>query len=186
MLISELQEEGYAELLALWLNTDSERPDAERGQALLDHLLFDDGGASVWHIVPPTGVFVLTKVVPGFAANITPIALYTVDAETAKAELRSVMREYDLRRIQCLVPAPVHAVRKNLKQIGFAEEGTLRDGTIYNDFYADAVVMGLHRSEVEAETPLPTAGKAGSDVGKKRRRRRRRSRRKKRERKDNA
>jgi len=179
MKLTELNDQDYSELARLWTNTDPERPDMERGIELLDYMLFDDGGASVWHIVPPTGVFVISSIVPGFAANFTPVALYTVDAETAKAELRSVMREYDLRRLTAFVPAPIHAVRRNLSQIGFAEEGVMRDGTIYNSIYTDVVVMGLHRSEVEHEKPLPTAGEAARDIGKKRRRRRRRSRRKK-------
>lgn len=179
MKLTELNQEMYEELKQLWTNTDPERPDMERGKELLDHMLFDDGGASIWYIVPPSGVFIITNINPGFGANITPVALYAVDAETAKAELRSVMREYDLRRITANVPAPIHAVLRNLKQIGFAEEGILRDGTVYDSVFTNAVILGLHRSEVEAERPLPIAGDAGKDVGKKRRRRRRRSRRRK-------
>jgi hypothetical protein len=178
MKLTKLDQDTYLELSQLWENTDPERPDGERGAELLSHMLFDDGGASVWYVVPPSGVFVLTNIQPGFGANITPVALYTVDAETAKAELRSVMREYDLRRITAFVPAPILAVQKNLHQIGFAEEGRLRDGTTYDLDFTDLVVLGLHRSEVE-RIPLPIAGPAGQDVGKKRRRRRRRSRRKK-------
>lgn len=177
MRITQLDQETFLELRQLWLNTDPERPDTERGEGLLEYLLFDDGGASVWYVVPPSGVFVISNIRPGFAANFTPVALYTVDAEKAKAELRSVMREYDLRKLNAVVPAPVHAVAHNLRQIGFAEEGRLRDGVIYDTLFTDAVVLGLHRSEVENEKPTPIAGKAAKDVGKKRRRRRRRSRR---------
>jgi hypothetical protein len=172
-------QEIYHELSQLWSNTDPERPDYERGIELLDHMLFDDGGASVWYVVPPSGVFVLTDIKPGFGANFTPVALYTVDAETAKAELRSVMREYDLRRLTAFAPAPILAGQRNLHQLGFVEEGRLRDGTTYDSSFTDMVVLGLHRSSVEYEVPLPIAGPAGRDVGKKRRRRRRRSRRKK-------
>jgi hypothetical protein len=173
-----LNQEIYEEILHLWNNTDPERPDGERGQELLEHMLFDDGGASVWYIVPPSGVFAVTNLKPGFGANILPVALYTVDAETAKAELRSVMREYDLRRLTAFVPSPILAVQRNLKQIGFTEEGRLRDGTTYDFGFTDLVVFGLHRSDVE-QVALPIAGPAGRDVGKPRRRRRRRSRRKK-------
>ena len=179
MKLTQLNQETYNELEQLWNKTDPERPDMERGKELLDHMLFDDGGASIWYVVPPSGVFIITNIKPGFGANITPVALYTVDAEAAKAELRSVMREYDLRRITAIVPAPIHAVLRNLKQIGFAEEGILRDGTVYDSVFTNSVIFGLHRSEVEAEKPLPIAGDAGKDVGKKRRRRRRRSRRRK-------
>ncbi len=178
MKLTQIDQEIYTELLQLWTNTDPERPDIERGKEVLDHMLFDDGGASVWYIVPPTGMFIITNIEPGIGANITPIALYTVDAETAKAELRSVMREYDLRRITASIPAPIHSVQLNLLRIGFAREGALRDGTVYDKAFTDQVIFGLHRSEVEA-LPLPIAGPAGQDVGKKRRRRRRRSRRKK-------
>ena len=179
MKLTQINQEVYEELRQLWNNTDPERPDMERGRELLDHMLFDDGGASIWYIVPPTAVFIITNIVPGFGANITPVALYTVDAETAKAELRSVMREYDLRRITASVPAPILAVQRNLHQLGFTEEGRLRDGTTYDSDFTDQVILGLHRSEVE-RVPLPITGPAGKDVGKKRRRRRRRSRRKKR------
>jgi len=185
MKLTGLNQEIYEELLQLWSNTDPERPDMERGVRLLDHMLFDDGGASVWYVVPPTGVFIMTNIVPGFGANLTPVALYTVDAETAKAELRSVMREYDLRRITATVPAPILAVQRNLHQIGFAEEGRLRDGTTYDADFTDAIVLGLHRSEVE-RIPTPIAGPAGRDVGKPRRRRRRRSRRNKKVTEENA
>ena len=178
MKLTQLDQVTYEELERLWSNTDPERPDNERGRELLRHMLFDDGGASIWHIVPPSGVFVITNLQSGLGEYITPVALYTVDAETAKAELRSVMREYDLRRISAFVPAPIHSVQRNLVQIGFAQEGILRDGTVYDTAFTDQVIFGLHRSEVEA-VPLPIAGPAGKDVGKKRRRRRRRSRRKK-------
>lgn len=185
MKLTKLDQDIFHELSQLWTNTDPERPDGERGTEILSHMLFDDGGASVWYIVPPTGVFVLTNVRPGYGANVTPVALYTVDAETAKAELRSVMREFDLRRLTAFVPAPILAVQRNLSRMGFVEEGRLRDGTTYDQDFSDLVVLGLHRSEVE-QVPLPITGPAGQDVGKKRRRRRRRSRRKKKVTEENA
>ncbi len=177
MKLTQIDQEMYEELKQLWNNTDPERPDSERGVEILDHMLFNDGGASVWYIVPPTGVFIITNIIPGNGANITPVALYTVDAETVKTELRSVMREYDLRRLTASVPAPIHSVQLNLLRIGFSREGALRDGTVYDTNFTDQIILGLHRSDVE-DVPLPITGPAGKDVGKKRRRRRRRSRRK--------
>jgi hypothetical protein len=144
--------------------------DSDKDPSVLDYLLGEDGGDSQWYEMEDAWIYI-RNVIPGLGADVHFLCPDGLNGST-RSVLKDVMREYDLRRLTLAVPAPVTALQDEVAKVGFVREGRLRDATFYGGQYADIVLMGFHRSEVEKGLPLTQAAKG------KKKRRRRRSRRK--------
>lgn len=116
------------------------------------------------------------NIAPGVSADMHALNLDgwdAVDVPAVRQEILEIMREYNLHRLNVVIPAPVGKLHKALNMLGFTKEGRMRGQLIFNGRHTDAVIYGLMRSEVEHDEIKDVA-----PPPRKRRRRTRRSRRK--------
>jgi hypothetical protein len=180
MKIREVNAAMLTDMRKLWVDSAPARADQFRDEELLRYFMMEDGGDSQWYVVPPASVIVINNVKPGLSADFLLMNGETPDYPALRSELRQIMREYDLRRINWTSPANVTAWAKIARLLGFQPEGRLRDALTFDLNYVDAVIFGLHRSEVEyGEKTIAVTGPAQADLAPKKKRRRRRGRRKK-------
>lgn len=164
-------------LRAAWQKNGHNMADADRPSEVLDFLLFQDGGDSQWYEVPGHLAWIYVRnVVPGLSADFHALNLEgerAFNVEQVRGLIREIMREYDLRRLTMVLPAPVTQIQAAAVKLGFAIEGRLVDACIYEGQYTDGILMGFYRGNVEKIALSPAAR------GAPKRRRRRRSRRRK-------
>lgn len=164
-------------LRAAWQKNGHNMADADRPLEVLDFLLFQDGGDSQWYEVPGHLAWVYVRnVVPGLSADFHALNLEgerAFNVEQVRGLIREIMREYGLRRLTMVLPAPVTQIQAAAVKLGFAIEGRLVDACIYEGQYTDGILMGFYRGNVEKIALSPAAR------GAPKRRRRRRSRRRK-------
>ena len=170
MKIQELSLELYGQIKSAWAANSERMQDADRDGAVLDYLLFQDGGDSQWYQVEGhrTWLF-LRNVVPGLSASLWALNMDGPAAlPSTKATLGEIMSEFQLQRLTVSIPSPLVRVAHAAQQLGFRHEGRLRSAMFYNGRVVDADIFGLISED--PQTPRETP---------KRRRRRRRSRRRK-------
>jgi len=164
-------------LRAAWAKNGRHMADADRPPEVLEFLLFQDGGDSQWYEIPGHLAWIYVRnVVPGLSADFHALNLegeQAFNVEKVRGVVREIMREYDLRRLTMVLPAPVTNVAGAAARLGFQIEGRLVDACIYDGQFADGLVMGFYRGNVEKVALSPAAQAAPK------RRRRRRSRRRK-------
>src|SRR3972149_4622898 len=144
--------------------------DADRDVAVLDYLLFQDGGDSQWYQVEGHRTWLFVRnVVPGLSASLWALNMDGPAAlPSAKITLDEIMSEFQLQRLTVSIPSPLVKVAHAAQQLGFRHEGRLRSAMAYNGRIVDADIFGLIAEDPQAPRETP-----------KRRRRRRRSRRRK-------
>lgn len=166
-------------LRAAWAKNGHNMADADRPPEVLDFLLFQDGGDSQWYQVPNHLAWIYVRnVAPGLSADFHALNLEgeaAFNLEQVRGIIREIMREYDLRRLTMVLPAPITHIQAAAAKLGFQIEGRLIDACLYEGKYTDAVLMGFYRGSVE-KVALSYAAQAAP-----KRRRRRRSRRHKRQ-----
>jgi len=164
----------------LWHETARARPDHLRDEDLLRHLMMEDGGDAQWYVTPPSTVIIINSVRPSLSAEFMIMNGEPADYPAVRLELREIMREFDLRRLNWTVPANVSAWNTVARQLGFVPEGRLKDALTFDLDYVDAIIFGLHRREVESgKHTIAVSGKAAENLAPRTKRRRRRGRRKK-------
>ena len=164
-------------LRAAWEKNAHNMADPDRPLEVLDFLIFKDGGDSQWYEVPGHLAWIYVRnIAPGLSADFHALNLEGEKAfnlEQVRGIIREIMREYDLRRLNMVLPAPVTHIQAAAAKLGFQIEGRLVDACMYEGQYTDAVLMGFYRGNVEKVALSPAAQAAPK------RRRRRRSRRRK-------
>ena len=170
MKIQELSLELYSQLKEAWAGNAERMQDADRDVAVLDYLLFQDGGDSQWYQVEGHRTWLFVRnVVPGLSASLWALNMDGPAAlPSAKITLDEIMSEFQLQRLTVSIPSPLVKVAHAAQQLGFRHEGRLRSAMVYNGRVVDADIFGLIAED--PQTPRETP---------KRRRRRRRSRRRK-------
>lgn len=179
MKITRLKEHVLTELTRLWKDNAKYMPDPDREVQNLLYLLTSDNGDSQWYVVGDGDtVFYIRNVIPNLSAVLYALNIFEASEAEVKAEIRDIMREYDLRRLTYTVPSPVVDVARAAQRLGFWPEGRLKDAIFYNGKYADLDLFGFYRSEVE-DGKVSFTGPAAIEPGKPKKRRRRSRRKKK-------
>lgn len=179
MKITRLPVHAVKELEVLWNKNTPYMADADRPIQNLVYLLTSDNGDSQWYVIDDSDVvFFIRNVIPGVSATFGALNLHEANPGKAKDELRVIMREFDLRRLTYLIPAPVIKLVRCATRLGFWPEGRMKDAVIYEGKYVDTDVLGFYRSEVE-DGRVSVSGPAAVDPGKPKKRRRRSRRKKK-------
>ena len=175
MKIQELSLELYGQIKSAWAANSERMQDADRDGAVLDYLLFQDGGDSQWYQVEGHRTWLFVRnVVPGLSASLWALNMDGPAAlPSAKITLDEIMSEFQLQRLTVSIPSPLVKVAHAAQQLGFRHEGRLRSAMVYNGRVVDADIFGLTLNEGN------TTPSQGTNETPKRRRRRRRSRRRK-------
>ena len=158
-----------------WKRQEKWLPDRIREQDdLLEYFLFNAGAQ--WYEVPNHRAwFYIWNLIPGLTADFYWLSDgKIVVRDDSRSALKVAMREYDLRRLTLHLPSPAEEALRSAQSLGFVQEGRLRDATFYGGEYADMVVMGFHRSQVENGNVALSPAAQGDDRSKKRKRRSRR------------
>lgn len=133
---------------------------------------------SAWYKLEPYDAWLyVLDIVPGHMATLHALNLEgkkALDKDLIRAELLTIMRDFNLRRLNVAIPAPVNDIKGILGWLGFIHEGVAREASVFDGVFVDTDLFGLLRREIEhdaiadRQAPRP-----------KRKRRRRRGRRKK-------
>ena len=162
--VSEITPEEARTILQAWTQAIPRLPDAQRTLESFEHILYAEN--VIWYHGPTPRCYVyLTGLVPGLGASFHVLNLdgrkVLSDIVGIRTIVKEIMAENDLQRLVAYVPAPLTAVVRAAKDLGFKQEGKLRKSTYFNGKPCDVIVMGLLFEELEI-----------NDKPKKRRRRR--------------
>jgi hypothetical protein len=163
--VSNVTPEESRIILEAWMEAVPRMPDVQRTVESFERVLYSEN--VVWYHGPtPQSFIYLTGVMPGLGASFHALNLdgrrVLADLTGLRQTVKEIMAENDLPRLVVYVPAPLTAVTRAAKDIGFKQEGRLRRATIFNGKATDLVVLGILFEELEL----------GADLKKKRRRRR--------------
>lgn len=96
------------------------------------------------------GILTLSNVKPGLCAE-AHLTMFDHKLSPRKELIRQCMVwafiTFDLHRIEVFIPALGHTLRRVLKDIGFTEEGRLRNRSWYQGELIDTIVLSMLREE---------------------------------------
>jgi hypothetical protein len=177
--LAEANDELLEKLGNAWTRASKRMADEDRPIEVLAHVLRNTD--SQWYQLPGHQSWLyIRNVIPGRMADLHALNLdgqRALDREAIRAELLAIMREYELRRLNVCVPAPVTDVQAILWWLGFEAEGRVRDACVFNEEFTDSIVWGILRRDLEHDLIADVAPPPKKEK-KRRRRSRRRNRRK--------
>lgn len=148
MHIEELSDATYEALHEVWDKNGPRMEDNLRDPNTLDYLLFQDGGATQFHVVDGTpAVVVFGSIKEGLSATVMILNHQLAEVGQILSELKGRMEEWNLKRLTANVPGPVKDVQKALKELGFRREGHLRRATFHNGRLCGVDVYGMYRDQ---------------------------------------
>jgi hypothetical protein len=179
MRLTEATEELLEKLARAWLRAGKRMADEDRPIEVLAHILHETD--STWYQLPGYEAWLYVRDIrQGHMASLHALNLdgkRALDRDLIRRELLLIMRDFDLRRLNVLIPAPVVDVKAILYWLGFEAEGRIRDACVFEGEFTDSEVFGILRRELEHDLIQEVAPPPQKE--KKRRRRSRRNRKKK-------
>lgn len=183
MRLSGADEELLRKLANAWVKNSIRMQDADRPLDVLAFVLQETD--SVWYQLGSYDAWLYIRdIVPGRRATLHALNLdgnRAADRDLIRTELLEIMREWDLRRLDVVIPSPVVDLKGLLFWLGFVHEGQLRDAAVFNGEFTDSDIFGLLRREVEHDPISGLAPPPKKDKKRRRRGRRKKNFRKKRE-----
>ena len=179
MKLTEATPEVLEKLESAWYRAQKRMEDVDRPIEVLAHVLTQTD--SQWYQLKGYDAWLYVRnIVPGRDASLHALNMdgkRALDRDLIRRELLAIMREWDLRRLTAVLPAPVVDLKAILYWLGFEVEGRIRDACVFNQEFTDTEVFGILRRELEHDLIEEIAPPPQKD--KRRRRRSRRNRRRK-------
>ena len=179
MRLTEATEETLEKLARAWQRAAKRMADEDRPLGVLAHVI--NQSDSTWYQLAGYDAWMYIRdIKQGHMASLHALNLdgqRALDRDLIRREMLQMMRDFDLRRLNVLVPAPVVDVKAILYWLGFEAEGRIRDACIFDREFADSEIFGILRRELEHDLIQEVAPPPRKE--KKRRRRSRRNRKKK-------
>lgn len=157
-----------------WIENARNMADGDRPIEVFEHIVFDDPNV-VWFAVPKHRAWIYFRnIIPGLSAD-----FHVLNRDGRKAldaipwvrnQISHVMRELQLLRVNCILPAPVKKVIQATESLGFKFEGKMRRALYFDGRPVDALIYGMTRADVLGLDKVQDNVKAGR---KKKRRRKR-------------
>jgi len=179
MRLTEANEETLEKLARAWQRASGRMADEDRPLEVLAHVLHQTD--STWYQLGGYDAWMYIRDIrSGHMASLHALNLdgaRALDRDLIRRELLVMMRDFDLRRLNVLMPAPVVDVKAILYWLGFECEGRIRDACLFDGAFTDSEIFGILRRELEHDAIQEVAPPPQKE--KKRRRRSRRNRKKK-------
>lgn len=102
-----------------------------------------------WYVLPQDSFLVLRKTIPNDCALVqilTSTGEIIVEPAGTREVLREAMREFQLNRLNAVIPSPL--AWRDYKLLGFKHEGRIRKSVRFNGEWTDAEIMGALATEV--------------------------------------
>jgi hypothetical protein len=102
-----------------------------------------------WYVLPQDSFLILRKTLPQDCARVqilTSTGEVIVDPSGTRDVLREAMREFQLNRLNAVIPSPLQW--RDYKLLGFKHEGRIRKSVRFNGEWTDAEIMGALATEV--------------------------------------
>jgi hypothetical protein len=153
MRIKQIDPETYFRVRDAWMVESHMREDHVRTLDVMEENLLRDPSTYWYHGPSPKSFFWVSEVVPGKWAR-----FHTANADgregfddrkAAMRLIREIMQDFDLFRLETLVPAPMNAHKSLMWHLGFQAEGRLRRRLRYEGDWVDAEVFGILAEELE-------------------------------------
>lgn len=145
----EIKEVGARELQmiqSIWKANAKLMPDDMRGEEVPYALLFEDAGATRWYaVLEGECVLVVGDLRPDLSASMLMLNHELSPPRAIFDEVRDVIDEFGLHRIQANVPSPAKSLKASLREIGFRQEGHLRRATYYDGRLTGIDIFAMYR-----------------------------------------
>ena len=178
MKLEAADEETLRKIAQAWEKNAKRMQDEDRNFETLAHIIQNTD--CQWYQVGHFDAWLYVRdILPGRMATLHALNLEgkrALDKDLIRAELLSIMREFDLRRLNVVVPSPVADLKGVLAWLGFIHEGRLRDFVMFDGRFTDSDMYSLLRREIEHDAIVAVVKEP---LKERKTRRRRRSRRRK-------